>query len=178
MVKEIHRFSVYARFLATMLPKGQGEQENVDDKVLLEYYRLEKDFAGEITLESPEDGFRPITGEAGWREKKEDPLTAIIEKINEKYGTAFTKADMVLFHQFEEDYEAEEKWHSYAENNDYKTFILLFEKDFPTKAAVRFERNESLYVHLFDDPDMMKQVMETVGMILYERLKRKRGRRN
>ncbi len=175
--KEIHRFSVYARFLSTMLPKGQGEQENVDDKVLLEYYRLEKDFAGEITLESSEDGFRPITGEAGRREKKRDPLADIIDKINEKYGTAFTEMDKVLL-QIENDYAAEERWHSYAENNDQKTFMLLFEKDFPTMAATRFEKNDDFFVHLFNDPDMMKQVMETVGMILYERLKRKRGRRN
>ncbi len=147
----------------------------MDDKVLLEYYRLEKDFAGEIMLESSESGFRPITGEAGRREKKKDPLAAIIEKINEKYGTAFTEMDKVLL-QIENDYAAEEKWHSYAENNDQKTFMLLFEKDFPTMAATRFEKNDDFFVRLFNDPDMMKQVMETVGMILYERLKRKRSR--
>lgn len=173
--KDLHRFSVYARFLSTMLPKGQGEQESVDGKVLLEYYRLEKDFEGGIMLESTEEGFRPITGEAGRREKKRDPLAVIIEKINEKYGTAFTEMDKVLL-QIENDYAAEEKWHSYAEGNDFKTFMLLFEKDFPTMAATRFEKNDEFYVHLFSDPDMMKQVMETVGMILYQRLKRKRSR--
>ena len=38
-------------------------------------------------LESTPEGFRPITGEAGRKEKKRDPLTIIIDKINEKYGT-------------------------------------------------------------------------------------------
>lgn len=168
--KEIHKFSVYAKFLYTMLPKGGRDKVYVDDKVLLEYYRLEKDFEGGIQLESAPEGFRPITGEAGRREKKRDPLTVIIEKINEKYGTNFTEMDKVLL-QMENDYAAQDKWHSYAQNNDRKTFMLLFEKDFPNMAAARYEQNEDFFVKMFSDPDMMRQVMETVGTVLYERLR-------
>ena len=168
--KEIHKFSVYAKFLYTMLPKGGRDKVYVDDKVLLEYYRLEKDFEGGIQLESTPEGFRPITGEAGRREKQRDPLTVIIDKINEKYGTNFTEMDKVLL-QMENDYAAQDKWHSYAQNNDRKTFMLLFEKDFPNMAAARYEQNDSFFVKLFSDPDMMRQVMETVGAVLYERLR-------
>ena len=168
--KEIHKFSVYAKFLYTMLPKGGRDKVYVDDKILLEYYRLEKDYEGGITLERAPEGFRPITGEAGRREKKRDPLTVIIDKINEKYGTNFTEMDKVLL-QMENDYAAQDKWHSYAQNNDRKTFMLLFEKDFPNMAAARYEQNDSFFVKLFSDPDMMRQVMETVGTVLYEKLK-------
>ena len=168
--KEIHKFSVYAKFLYTMLPKGGRDKVYIDDKVLLEYYRLEKDFEGGIQLESTPEGFRPITGEAGRKEKQRDPLTVIIDKINEKYGTNFTEMDKVLL-QMENDYAAQDKWHSYAQNNDRKTFMLLFEKDFPNMAAARYEQNDSFFVKLFSDPDMMRQVMETVGAVLYERLK-------
>ena len=168
--KEIHKFSVYAKFLYTMLPKGGRDKVYVDDKVLLEYYRLEKDFEGGIQLESTPEGFRPITGEAGRREKQRDPLTVIIDKINDKYGTNFTEMDKVLL-QMENDYAAQDKWHSYAQNNDRKTFMLLFEKDFPNMAAARYEQNDSFFVKLFSDPDMMRQVMETVGAVLYERLR-------
>lgn len=170
--KDIHKFSVYAKFLATMLPKGDIDKVYVDDKVLLEYYRLEKDFEGNIGLEGTEEGFRPITGESGRREKKKDPLTVLIEKINEKYGTNFTEMDKVLL-QLENDYASEEKWQSYARNNDRKTFMLLFEKDFPEMAATRYEQNDDFFVRMFSDPDMMKQVMESVGTVLYERLKKK-----
>ena len=168
--KEIHKFSVYAKFLYTMLPKGGRDKVYVDDKVLLEYYRLEKDFEGGIQLESTPEGFRPITGEAGRKEKKRAPLTVIIEKINEKYGTNFTEMDKVLL-QMENDYAAQDKWHNYAQNNDRKTFMLLFEKDFPNMAATRYEQNEDFFVKMFSDPDMMRQVMETVGTVLYERLR-------
>ena len=171
--KDIHRFSIYSKFLYTMLPKGHGgEKINIDDKVLLEYYKLEKDFEGPIELESTEGGYTPISGDSGHREPKKDPLTVIIDKINEKYGTHFTEMDKVLV-QMENDYANQEKWQSYAKNNDRATFMLLFEKDFPNMAADRYEQNDQFFRKLFDDPNMMKQVMETVGSVLYERLKRK-----
>ena len=170
--KDIHKFSVYAKFLYTMLPKGGGAGKvDIDDKVLLEYYRLEKDFEGPIELESTDGGFTPISGDTGHREPKKDPLTAIIDKINEKYSTNFTEMDKVLV-QMENDYATQEKWQSYAKNNDRSTFMLLFAKDFPNMAAERYEQNDQFFRKLFDDPDMMQQVMETVGSVLYERLKK------
>lgn len=170
--KEIHKFSVYSKFLAMMLPKGDIEKIYVDDKVMLEYYRLEKDFEGNIRLEGTEEGFHSITGESGRREKKKDPLTELIKKINEKFGTKFTEMDKV-FLQLENDYASEEKWQSYAKNNDRKTFMLLFEKDFPEMAATRYEQNDDFFVRMFSDRDMMKEVTESIGTVLYEKLKRK-----
>ena len=50
--------------------------------------------------------------------------------------------------------------------------MLLFEKDFPNMAASRYEQNEAFFVRLFQEPDMMKQIMDTLGTVLYEKLKR------
>ena len=82
------------------------------------------------------------------------------------------KSNKVLV-QMENDYANQEKWQSCAKNNDRATFMLLFEKNFPNMAADRYEQNDQFFRKLFDDPDMMKQVMETVGSVLYERLKKK-----
>lgn len=51
--------------------------------------------------------------------------------------------------------------------------MLLFEKDFPEMAATRYEQNEDFFVRMFSDPDMMKQVMESIGAVLYEKLKKR-----
>lgn len=168
--KDLHEFSIYAKFLSMMLPKVGSEKVYIDDKVLLEYYKLEKDFDGSIKLEPTNEGFTPITGEAGRCEKQKDPLTIIIDKINEKYGTAFTEMDKVLL-QIENDYAVQDKWKSYAQNNDFKTFMLLFKKDFPEMAAARYEQNEDFFIKMFSDPVMMQQVMESIGNFVYERLK-------
>lgn len=171
--KDIHKFSVYAKFLYTMLPKGPNTDiVVVDDKVMLEFYKLEKDFEGSIDLEGTDAGFVPVSGEAGHREPKKDPLTAIIDKINERFGTEFTEMDKVLV-QMENDYANQEKWQSYAKNNDRNTFMLLFERDFPTVAAERYEQNDEFFRMLFANQEMMNQVISTLGAVVYERLKKK-----
>ena len=79
--------------------------------------------------------------------------------------------DKVLV-QMENDYASQEKWQNYAEKNDFKTIMLLFAKDFPNMAAKRYEQNDDLFIRMFSDPDMMQQVMDIVGSVLYERLKK------
>ena len=169
--KEMHKFSVYAKFLYKALPVGGIEPVNVDDKVMLEYYRLEQDFVGRIVLQPSEDGIGGIKGETGRGTRTKDPLTVIIEKINERYKTNFTEMDKVLL-QITNDYAVQDKWQSYAKTNDLKTFMLLFEKDFPKMAVNRYEQNDSFFVKMFSEPEMMRDVMVELGSVLYERLRK------
>ena len=169
--KDIHKFSIYAKFLLTQLPKNGVEPVDLDDKILLEYYKLEKDFEGSINLEGSAEGFTPIKGEAGRKEIKKDPLTVLIDKINTIFGTQCTEMDKVLM-QIENDYASEEQWQSYAANNDKKTFMLLFERDFPEKAAARYEQNDQFFVKMFNEPSFMQKVIEDLGGLIYERLKK------
>ena len=170
--KDIHKFSVYAKLLYKMLPRDiVTEKVDLDDKIMLEYYKLEKEFEGSIDLQGTDGGYVPVTGEAGRRERKKDPLTVIIDRINDKYGTEFSEMDKVLL-QIENDYASQGKWQSYAQSNDRSTFKLLFEKEFPTMAAERYEQNDEFFRRLFSEPEMMQMVMDLLGSILYERLRR------
>lgn len=94
-----------------------------------------------IQLEITPEGFRSIISKAGHKEKKRDLLTFIIDKVNEKYGTDFTEMDKVLLHM-ENDYAAQNKRRSYAQNIGHRTFMLLFEKDFPNIAVALYNQNE------------------------------------
>ena len=40
-----------------------------------------------------------------------------------------------------------------------------------TMAAKRYEQNDDFFVRMFSDQELMRQVMETVGGVLFERLK-------
>ena len=169
--KDIHRFSLYAKFLYKFLPKNSTDKVDIDDKVLLEYYKLEKDFEGEITLTKSEQGFKSITGDAGRKEKKKDPLTVIIDKINEHYGTTFTEMDKVLL-QLENDYAADPKWRGYAKSNNYGTFLMLLKRNFLDKASERYEQNDEFFVRLFKEPVFMEEVIDMFAPVLFERLKK------
>jgi type I restriction enzyme R subunit len=61
LTRKIHKYSVYAKYLRSFLPKRSRKQIiDLDDKVLLEYYKLEKTYDGTIVMEPSEQGFGPI----------------------------------------------------------------------------------------------------------------------
>jgi type I restriction enzyme R subunit len=142
--KELHAFSVYARFLSRMMPKGIHKVD-FNDVLTMEYYRLEKDFEGSITLEGKEGGSTVIKGESGSKKEKKDTLTEILDRINERFGTEFTEMDKV-FMQIENDFLSEERLVNFARDNDESMFKLIFEQEFMSKAMKRYEQNEKTNV--------------------------------
>ena len=171
--RDLHKFSVYARFLYKVLPKEKGPFITLDDKILLEYYRLEKEFEGSISLAGAEGGLGGIKGEAGARPKQSDSLTDIIEAINEKFGTNFTEMDKVL-EQIQADFLADEKLVRFAKNNDEAMFGLKFEQEFENFAAQRYEQNDAFFIKLFSDSGVMKTVMERLKPIVYRKMRKKK----
>ena len=170
---DLHKFSIYAKFLYKVLPKEKGPYITIDDKVLLEYYRLEKEFDGSISLSGNEGGLGGIKGEAGARPKKSNSLAEIIAAINEKFGTNFTEMDKVL-EQIQQDFLADEKLVSFAQNNDETMFGLKFEQEFENFAAKRYEENDAFFVKMFTDSGVMKSVMEMLKPIVYRKMRKKR----
>ena len=171
--KDIHKFNLYTKFLLRFIPKDNNERVNVDDKILLEYYKLEKEFEGSINLEGTDTGFASITGESGKKEKKKDPLTILIDKINERFGTNFTDMDKILM-QFQNDILKDEKYKNYAKSSDKETFMLLFAKDFPDIAANRYDKNDEFFSTLFNDPQMMQEAMRGIGELMYSNFRNKK----
>ena len=168
--KELHKYSVYAKYLRSFLPRGPKEIIDLDKKVLLEYYKLEKTYDGIIVMEPSAKGFDPISGETGRRERKRDHLEVLIENVNKKFGTNFTDMDKVLL-QLENAYVNDPKWQGHAKSSDIKTFMTLFNKEFPAKAADRYEQNDEFFKKLFNEPGMMEMVMAGIGNAVYERLR-------
>ena len=171
--KELHTFSVYAKLLYKSLPKEKGPFITIDDKVLLEYYKLEKEFDGSISLSVNEGGIGGIKGEAGARTKKSNSLTEIIDAINEKYGTNFSEMDKVL-EQIQQDFLSDEKLVSFAKNNDEAMFSLKFEQEFETLAAKRYEENDAFFVKMFTDSGVMKSIIDMLKPIIYRKMRRKK----
>lgn len=58
-----------------------------------------------------------IKGEAGVNKDKKKTLTKIIDKINELFGTSFTKMDKVLS-QMVNDFQTDARMMNFVQNND------------------------------------------------------------
>ena len=167
--QEMQKFSVYAKFLLRLIPKGPIEKIVVDDKVLLDKYKLEKDFEGSIVIEESPALYGP-KGMVGGKDKKKEPLSVIIERINEKFGTAFSEMDKVL-EQLTQDLLADQTLVAFAKNNPQATFEKLFEKEFKDKAALRYEQNHAFFARMFSDEDYMGEVISLMLPQIYGRMR-------
>lgn len=167
---EMQKFSVYAKFLLKLMPKGKIDKIVVDEKILLDKYKLEKDFEGSIQLsESPE--IYGAKGNIGGKDKKKEPLSVIIEKINERFGTSFSEMDKVLA-QLTQDFMLDERLVDLAKNNPQSTFERIFEQQFKDIAATRYEQNEEFFVRMFKDEEFMSEVMKLLLPEVYRKLRK------
>ena len=168
---EMQKFSVYAKFLLKLMPKGKIDKIIVDDKVLLDKYKIEKDFDGSIILAESPEIYSP-KGNVGGKDKKKEPLSVIIEKINERFGTNFSEMDKVLA-QLTQDFMADERLVDLAKNNPQSTFERIFEQQFKDIAAIRYEQNEEFFVRMFKDEEFMGEVISLLLPEVYRKLRKK-----
>ncbi|MFH1097113.1 MAG: hypothetical protein V1749_06405 [Candidatus Desantisbacteria bacterium] len=168
---EMQKFSVYAKFLLKLMPKGKMDKIIVDDKVLLDKYKIEKDFEGSIPIFDSSEIYA-AKGNIGGKDKKKEPLSVIIEKINERFGTNFLEMDKVLA-QLTQDFMANERLVDLAKNNPQSTFEKIFEQQFKDIAAIRYEQNEEFFVRMFKDEEFMGEVIRLLLPEVYRKLRKK-----
>jgi len=159
---DLERQYTYLRFLLSKLPKRQGEQYKLDGEVALKYYRLEKISEGSITLEEGEAD--PLQGptEVGSGTAKDERviLSMLVDKLNERFGTDFTKADELFFDQVVETATANEKLQEAARANTLENFSYVFDKMLETLFIDRMEGNEEIFTKLMND-DNFRQLAAT-----------------
>ena len=168
--KELHKFNIYAKFLKMKLPKD-NEKVNVDDKVILEYYKLQKSFEGQIKLDHSSDSVIGIKGGLVGKEKKKDPLSIIIQNINEKFGTSFTETDKILL-QLCNDMVNDEVLKEFGKNNPIETFKFMYNDKFDNLVIDRSEQNNKFFENLANDKDFRDSIMQALLPIVFERIRK------
>ena len=172
--KDMQKLYVYTKFLSKVLPKDNIEKVNLNDALVLEYYKLQKTAEGNITLNQTEGVIPPVDGAGGsGRQKEKDPLSEIIEKFNKKFGTEFTEQDKVL-EQLKLDIMKDEKMANCAKTGDKTAFEALYEKQFVDIAMNRYEQNDNFFKALFENPDRLKYVKELLFFNIFNELRNKK----
>ena len=95
-----------------------------DDEVALKFYRLQQQSEGTISLADGEA--EPLkgpsdTGTAGGKDQ-EEKLSSLIERLNERFGTDFTRADQLFFDQVQASAESDEDIVAAARANTFRDF--------------------------------------------------------
>ncbi|MCB0113399.1 MAG: type I restriction endonuclease subunit R [Caldilineaceae bacterium] len=102
---ELESLYSYGRFLLPHLPRDRDTTiVKVGDEVALQYYRLERVYAGAIDLREGEAQYVVSPTDVGTGKAKDEkaPLSEIIEVLNERFGTQFSEEDRLFFQQIKE----------------------------------------------------------------------------
>lgn len=172
--KDMQKLYVFTKYLTKLLPIDNSEKINLEDALLLEYYKLQKTAEGNITLEKTEGVVPGIKGGArsGSKEKEKGSLSEILDKFNKKFGTTFTEQDKVLA-QLKADMMKNEQMANSAKSGDKTAFKTLYDKQFNDIAINRYEENDSFFKGLFENADKLKFIKELLLADVYNELRNK-----
>lgn len=170
---DLEKLFIVLKYFTKLLPKKElSERFIISDEIALEYYRLQKLEEGDITLAQGSQGQLSGATEAGIRKPKEEfaPISQIIEVLNDKLGTDFTKADQLFFDMIEEDMIGDETLRKQAKSNTKENFKYGFDDKFMEIVIERMEQNEEIFAKLMDNEQMAKIVREMILDKVYRRL--------
>lgn len=179
--KELQKEYNFLSYMAKVLPSKSSEKVHLDDKIKLEYYRLDKTFEGSIALESSGE-YKVLKNP-----KKIDPgikkdpnselLEVIIDHINERFNGIFTQGDKVIVEtMFDKviagDNKMINKLKKQAKNNNSEIFQdSIFPKIFKDIANECYMEQMDAFTKLFENQEFYNAIMAEIGREAYRELR-------
>lgn len=174
--KELQKEYVFISYLEKMLPSVVEGNINLEDKLKLEFYKLEETYKGDI-------GFNPVKeDQVIYNPKNIDPdsdlskdelLENIIKKVNERFSGMFTDGDRVIVETlYKRAVKDNKKLKQYAKNNDAEVFEQsIFPEIFKTIAQKCYVESMDSFTKLFENKEFYNSVMEEIAKQAYKELR-------
>ena len=170
--KELNQEYLFLSYLIGLLPAEKEDPVDLDGKLKLEYYKLQKTFEGAIQLENLNGEYEPAKqkGQQGLRQKS--TLDEILEKINEKYKGDFTPGDRVMLSALHDKLVGNEKLASSARTTDPVIFTeSIFPAAFGEAAMTSYTESQESFSSLFEDKAKYNAIMSVLAGIIYRELR-------
>lgn len=170
--KELHKEYILCSYLAKLLPSDKTQTFDLDNRVKLEYYRLEKTYEGAIELKATPGSWKPTQPKrAGGQKDRLSPLDEIIARINEEFFGDFTDADRVMVDTLYTKMRQDAKVKKAAKSNDRQVYERsIFPGIFDTTAQQAYMENTEAYEQLFLDAEKYRIIQQALAERLYREL--------
>jgi type I restriction enzyme, R subunit len=174
----LERLYTYLRFLQVKLPpRKRASTVVLEGEVQLKFYKLQKIGEGRIDLKAGEA--LPLGGpvEVGTRRSASEqvPLSSIVDRLNEKFGTQFTLADQLFFDQVEEQALQRADLCDAARANTEEDFGLVWEQALDGLFVDRMEGNDEVFRKVMADELKRALVSAVLRARVYARARAEPG---
>lgn len=170
--KDMHKEYLFLSYLIGLIPADPVEPVDLDGKLKLEYYKLQKTFSGAIQLDNMDGQYVSAKQKAVQGKKEKSTLDEIIEKINEKYKGDFTDADRVMLSALHDKLRKDEKLANSAKTSDPRIFVeSIFPAAFGTAAMDSYMESQESYTALFEDKTKYDAIMNALAGVIYREMR-------
>lgn len=171
--KDLHKEYVFCSYLLNLLPPEAVSMIDLEGKLKLEYYKLQKTFEGSIELQETKGVYEPAKHKGAMGGDSKEPLDEIIEKINEKFKGAFTEGDKVLLNALHTKLMADKKLTKMARSSDPQIFAeSIFPKAFGDAAQDSYMESQDTYTSLFEDQNKYNAIMSALADVVYREMRK------
>lgn len=168
---ELEKFYTFLRNLLLKLPPSDTEGIfALDDEVALKYYRLQQITDGSIHLQ--EGVADPLKGPSdvgtGAAKDAKVPLSSLVDKLNDRFGTDFTGADQLFFDQVRATAEENEEIVEAAMANNFDNFSAYLEHVLEGLFIERMEGNEEIFTRVMSDHIFRQEVQKHLAQVIFQ----------
>lgn len=170
--KDMHQEYLFLSYLLGLLPVEQEEPVDLDGKLKLEYYKLQKTFEGAVQLENMDGQYVPAKQKGVQGKREKSTLDEILEKINEKFKGDFTDGDKVMLGALHDKLMGDEKLASSARTSDPRIFVeSIFPTAFGNAAMESYMESQDSYSALFEDKTKYNAIMSALAGVIYREMR-------
>ncbi len=145
----LERLYAFVRnLLAKLPPPGDGQACVRDDEVALRFFRLQQLSDGSIDLRKAP----PDVG-TGLAQGDKVPRSRLIDRLNARFGTAFTEADQLFFDQIRAAGEHNENIAEAARTHSFKDFAAYLDRRLDDLFSTRMAANEETFSRMTTDTE-------------------------
>ena len=172
--KQMHDEYIFCSYLAKVIPADPTTPFNLDDRVKLEYYNLEKTYEGSINLsEDNLSAYEPAKLKKPVKMSETlSPLEQVIEKINQEYAGNFTEADKVVITALHQKLKNNKRLQNAAKKDGRQIFEKnIFPPLFDDAAQEAYIESTETYTKLFEDLGKYRSIMNALAQIMFDELR-------
>lgn len=171
---DLERLYAFVRNLLTKLPPaGDGTAFTLDDEVALRYFRLQQMTEGSIDLSDGEAD--PLKGptHVGTAQSKdvEIALSSLIDRLNERFGTNFNRADQLFFDQISASAEKDEGIADAARANGLADFASYLDRILDDLFIARMDGNEEIFTRVMTDREFRSLAHTHLAQEIFRRVR-------
>jgi type I restriction enzyme R subunit len=175
---KLERDYLFCRRLSQLVRRESIVGVDLGDSVELTHLRMEKSWSGDASLDDNVDGEVITIYGGGGRSvlPEEVPLSEVIARINERFGTHISDTDRLFVDQVAEDIVSNERVQVQALANNEQAFGVGFDKTWIGALTGRLSTNEKFAFELLDNSELRAALLEQYRPDIYQRARVARQR--